>query len=181
MTIDRNEANAMLADIEAIGRRVKQSSIYRRSSLVLIFWGVVIVVGNIVGFFDGRWAVYSWTLLDLLGIGGTMVILTRSQGGTVFHMRIIAAFALLLVFGFIWSTLLGNLGPHELDAFWPTLFLFGYALLGFWLGLTFTVIGVGLTALILAGYYWAGNAFDLYLAVVNGGGLILCGLWMRRA
>jgi hypothetical protein len=92
-----------------------------------------------------------------------------------------AAFVLLVGFGFTWSTLLGRFGPHERDAFWPSLFLFGYALLGFWLGRTFTVIGVGLTVFIMIGYFWAGNAFDLYLAVVNGGGLVLCGLWMRRA
>ncbi len=59
--------------------------------------------------------------------------------------------------------------------------MFVYALAGLWLGRAFTLIGVGLTALVLAGYFWAGEAFDLYLAAVNGGGLILCGLWMRRA
>ena len=76
---------------------------------------------------------------------------------------------------------IGKFGPRELDAFWPTLFEFGYALAGLWFGRAFTIIGVSLAALILAGYFWAGPAFDLYLAAVNGGGLILCGLWMRRA
>ena len=42
-------------------------------------------------------------------------------------------------------------------------------------------LGLGLTALILAGYVWAGAAFPLWLAAVSGGGFILCGLWMRRA
>jgi hypothetical protein len=62
-------------------------------------------------------------------------------------------------------------------AFWPTLFLFGYALAGLWFGAAFSAIGLGLTALILAGYVWSGAAFSLRLAVVCGGGFILCGLW----
>ena len=66
-------------------------------------------------------------------------------------------------------------------AFWPTLFLFGYALAGLWFGAAFSAIGVGLTALILAGYACSGAAFPLWAAAVSGGGFILCGLWMRRA
>jgi len=181
MTIDRSEADAMLADIEAITRRVKQSSVYRTSSLVLILWGLVVAAGNVAGFFDGRWAGYSWVAVDLIGVIGTIAILGRAGGSGAVSGRLIAGFALFFAFGFAWSQLLGRFGPRELDAFWPSLFLFGYALAGLWLGRAFTLLGVGLTALVLAGYFWAGEAFDLYLAAVNGGGLILSGLWMRRA
>jgi hypothetical protein len=40
---------------------------------------------------------------------------------------------------------------------------------------------VTLSAVIVAGYLWSGEWFTLWLAVFNGGGLILCGLLMRRA
>ena len=66
-------------------------------------------------------------------------------------------------------------------AFWPTLFLFGYAVAGLWFGAAFTTIGIGLTALTLAAYFWSGAPFSLCMAVITGGGFILCGLWMRRA
>jgi hypothetical protein len=52
---------------------------------------------------------------------------------------------------------------------------------GLWLGRALVAIGLGITALIVAGYLWIHVWFDLYLALVAGGGLILCGLWMRRA
>jgi hypothetical protein len=40
---------------------------------------------------------------------------------------------------------------------------------------------VGLSAVIVAGYLSiGGSAFNVFLAIVHGGGLILCGLWMRR-
>jgi len=50
-----------------------------------------------------------------------------------------------------------------------------------WFGWAFTAIGLGLTALIVAAYFWSGAAFSLSMAVITGGGFILCGLWMRRA
>jgi hypothetical protein len=40
---------------------------------------------------------------------------------------------------------------------------------------------LGLSALVLVGYLWSGEWFNLWLAAVNGGGFILCGGWMRRA
>ena len=38
-----------------------------------------------------------------------------------------------------------------------------------------------LSALALAGYFWAGEWFELWMAFVDGGGLMLGGLWMRRS
>jgi hypothetical protein len=43
------------------------------------------------------------------------------------------------------------------------------------------LIGVGISILTLIGYFYVGGAaFLLWMAFVNGGGLILGGLWMRR-
>ena len=54
-------------------------------------------------------------------------------------------------------------------------------LAGLWFGRAFVAIGLGITALTLIGYFFvAGAAFLLWMAAVNGGGLILGGSWMRR-
>ncbi len=121
-------------------------------------------------------------LVDAVGVAGTIFLLRRGGGPAArFPLRALAAFALFYVFGWIWADLLGRLAPRQEMAFWPTLFLFGYAVAGLWLGWVFTGVGLGLTALILAGYFWSGAAFPLWLAIVTGGGFIICGLWMRRA
>jgi hypothetical protein len=71
--------------------------------------------------------------------------------------------------------------PRELGAFWPIYFMLFYCLAGLWFGRAFISIGLGITALILIGYFFVGGAaFLLWMAAVNGGGLILGGLWMRR-
>ena len=55
------------------------------------------------------------------------------------------------------------------------------AIAGLWFGYAFVAIGLGITALTLIGYFHVGDAFELWMAFVNGGGLILGGLWMRRS
>jgi hypothetical protein len=56
-----------------------------------------------------------------------------------------------------------------------------YAIAGLWLGYAFVLIGVGISILTLIGYFYVGGeAFSLWMAFVNGGGLLLGGLWMRR-
>ena len=181
MTLDADEASAALADIESIARRVKQSSIYRASSLTLIGWGVIVAIGNLAEPLAGRWAGGVWIALNLLGAAMTIFLLGRARQGGVPPIRALAAYAMFFAFGIAWSMVLGKMGPREQDAFWPTLYMFGYAFAGLFFGRAFTVLGIGLTALILAGYEWVGAGYGLYLAVVDGGGLMLCGYWMRRA
>jgi hypothetical protein len=56
-----------------------------------------------------------------------------------------------------------------------------YSIAGMWLGYAFVLIGVGISLLTLIGYFYVGGlTFLLWMAFVNGGGLILGGLWMRR-
>ena len=182
MTIRSDEAAATLADIESVVGRVKQSRIYRNAALVIILWGVVDLVRDLLLAVGPRWFGPRWFLVDLFGVAGTIVLLRRG-GGPVsrFPLRILAAFALFYGFGWIWSNVIGQFGPREQMAFWPTLFLFGYALAGLGFGAAFSAIGLGLAALIVAGYLWSGDAFLLWQALVTGVGFVLCGLWMRRA
>ena len=57
-----------------------------------------------------------------------------------------------------------------------------YCIAGLWFGPAFIAIGLGITVLTLIGYFFVtGFAFLLWMAAVNGGGLILGGLWMRRS
>jgi hypothetical protein len=182
MTIRSHEAAAMLADVESIVARVKQSRVYRNAALIIILWGGVDLLRDLLIAMWPAWFAPRWFLADAAGVVGTVALLRfgAAPAGR-FPLRILAAFALFYVFGWIWSQLLGQFGPREEMAFWPTLFLFGYTLIGLWFGLAFSAIGLGLTALIVVGYVWSGDAFLLWQALVTGFGFMLCGLWMRRA
>ena len=182
MTIRSDDAAAMLADVESVVSRVKQSRIYRNAALVIILWGLVDLIRDVLIAVAPRWFGPWWFLVDLFGVVGTIVLLRRGSGLVArFPLRVLAAFALFYGFGWIWSNIFGHFGHREQMAFWPTLFLFGFALAGLGFGVAFSAVGLGLAALIVAGYLWSGDAFALWQALVTGVGFILCGLWMRRA
>ncbi len=67
-----------------------------------------------------------------------------------------------------------------MSVFWPIYFMLFYCLAGLWFGHAFLTIGLSITVLTLIGYFFIGGAlFLLWMAAVNGGGLILSGFWMR--
>ena len=182
MTMDAQQAGAILAEVDSIVARVRQSRLYRFTGALLVLWGAIVIAADLIGFVWPHWSVWTWAAANALGAAASFAML-RAEPDVPRGMpwRFLAPFALFAAFGLLWSVGLGRFGPREPDAFWPTLFLFGYALAGLWFGAAFAALGLGLSALVLAGYLWSGEAFTLWLAAVNGGGFILCGLWMRRA
>jgi hypothetical protein len=183
MNIGPTEAAAALIDIESVTRKVKQSSWYRLTGTTIMLWGFLVALGYAAVHFAPHAMVPVWLTINGIGVVATAALkahMARTRGDS-FDPRGLVAILLFFGFGLLWSRLLGAFGARESNAFWPTLFMFGYAVAGLWLGRAFVVIGLVITALVVAGYLWIGDWFDLYLALVAGGGLVLCGLWMRWA
>ncbi len=181
MHIDAKSAEASLADINLIVGRLKQSSFYRGASTLMMVWGGLVAFGYIACYFLAPDAPLIWIAVNIVGVLATIATgLQYRRGGMDFDWRIVMAIFLFFALGLICSRM-GHFGGREYNAFWPILFMFGYALAGLWLGRVFILLGVSIAALTFAGYLWVERWFELYLAVVDGGGLILAGLWMRRA
>jgi hypothetical protein len=182
-SIDPKEAASALSDVEDIVRRVRQSRIYNFASLTLIVWGVLTFAGYLVSYLSPRNAGYAWVAVYLAGVAGTVALSAfhRARSGVrTFDLRMFAAFLLFIAFGIFATAWLGHFTPRQLGTFWPIYFMLVYTIVGLWIGQAFVAIGLGIIALTLVGYFLIGDAFDLWMAVVNGGGLILGGLWMRR-
>jgi hypothetical protein len=183
MTIEGREAAAALSDIEDIVRRVRQSRIYQLASLLLIMWGALVFAGYLVTWLSPRYAFYAWPAVYVVGIAGSVVISVSNRmrsGVRTFDARMLAAFVSFIAFG-IFSSWLGHFGPRQLSTFWPIYFMLIYTIAGLWVGYAFVAIGLSIIVLTLVGYFFIGDAFDLWMAFVNGGGLMLGGLWMRRS
>jgi hypothetical protein len=182
--IDSKQAAEALTEIDAIVRRVRQSKIYDISSLILIMVGALVFFGNIASFLWPRYAGYTWIAVDVMAVAGTFAIGAFAYPkGSVrgFDHRLLLAFLLFFAFGFLCTGVLGHYTPRQLATFWPIYYMLIYTLAGLWFGYAFVTIGLGISALTLVGYFFVGNWFDLWMAVVNGGGLVLGGLWMRRS
>ena len=182
--IDSKQATEALIEIDEIVRRVRQSRIYNLASLMLIMWGVLAFTGYIASYLWPRSAGSCWTAIYIVGIAGSFVISRFDRvrrGVRTFDLRMLAAFALFVAFGVFCANILGHFTPRQLGTFWPIYFMLVYTIAGLWVGHAFVAIGLCISALTLIGYFFVGDAFDLWMAFVNGGGLMLGGLWMRRS
>jgi hypothetical protein len=181
--IDRNEAAAALSDIEDIAERVRRSRVYQVASLIMMLWGVLTFGGYIAQHWWPRSSNITWIGINLVGLAGSFALgfiqrplgMSPKSGG----WRVGIAFVMLVAFGIFWSNV-GHFSGRQMSAFWPTYYMLGYAVAGLWLGSAFTVIGFSIIALTLIGYFLVGPWFDIWMAFVNGGGLLLAGAWMRR-
>jgi hypothetical protein len=181
--IDSRQASSALAEIEEIGARVRQSLFYRRTSAMLILWGALTFAGYLISFWMPAQSRYAWIVVMVLGLCGSVaigIVTARRQGVNNFSHRILAAFLIFIAFGLIWSVGLGQLGARQLGTFWTSYFMLPYILLGLWLGWAFVAIGAAVMTLTFIGYFYSGDWFALWMAFVNGIGLIIGGLWMRR-
>jgi len=182
--IDSKQAADALSDIDDIVRRVRQSQIYDTASQLMMLWGALVFAGNLVTYLTPRYADYAWLLVYVGGVAGSAAVsvVNRAKSGVrSFDLRIFAAYLMFFAFGFFCVNVLGHFTPRQLGTFWPIYFMLMYCMAGLWFGYAFIAIGLAVTALTLIGYYFIGAAFPLWMAFVNGGGLILGGLWMRRS
>jgi hypothetical protein len=181
-SIDPREAASALSDIDDIVSRVRQSRIYGFASMMLIAWGALTFAGYLVTWLSPRNAFYGWAAVYVVGIAASIAISVSDRmrsGVRTLDYRMLAASLLFVAFG-IFCCWLGHFGPRQLGTFWPIYFMLVYTIAGLWVGQAFVAIGLGIIALTLVGYFLIGE-FDLWMAFVNGGGLILGGLWMRRS
>jgi hypothetical protein len=181
MTIDPREAATSLSDIASIERRTRETLIYARSSASLILWGLLVGAAYVASFLEPALRYRHWIAVAVLGFTGSFLIHYRHRARDS-HLGELLLYTELVLFGFGFAFLLlfWPVTPRQIAAFWPLLFMLGYVIGGIWLGRFFIYCGLGVSALTLAGYFWAGPWFLPWMAVVNGGGLIAGGLWLRR-
>lgn len=175
------EAAQALSDIEQIVQRVRQSRIYDVASKIMIAVGILVLAGNLANFVAPRQANFIWIGVNVLTVAIAAALSTMGSRTQTFDFRLLAAFLLFYAFGVLCSVVLGHFGPRELGAFWPIYFMLFYCIAGLWFGRAFMTMGLAIIALTLIGYFFVeGSAFLWWMAGVNGVGLIISGLWMRR-
>jgi hypothetical protein len=180
--IDSQEARAALSDIEEMVRRVRQSQTYDLASLIMILWGVLVFAANIVNWLWPQLGNEIWIGTNIVGALATLAIVYSRTGDHRFDIKMLVVYVLFFAFGYLCTKVLGHFTPRQLGAFWPIYFMLFYAIAGLWFGYAFIAIALVITVLTLIGYFYiVGWAFLLWMAFVNGGGLILGGLWMRRS
>jgi hypothetical protein len=186
MPIDRKEAAASLSDVALVEQRTFTAVFYGIGSRIFLLWGVLTAAGYLWCQYFPEHAGRAWGMLDGLGTVAMIALLHRRSrrmmpGQRALGQRLVGALLLLFLFGGLILGLLGPFDGRRIDALWPLIFALGFGLMGLWVGRFFLLCGAVLAALTVVGFLWSGPWFSLWMAVANGGALLLGSLWLRRA
>lgn len=184
MTVDREEASAMLHDVEDVESRIRQALIYANTGRYLFLWGTIFLVGFTCNYFFRPWSDDLWWALEFVGLCVTVAFAAahrrRAQiAGTAILWRPAISIAAVVGFGSLWVRLL-DMGWREQVTFWPTMLSFILFLVGLWVGRTLALAALAIFAVALTGYFVAGPYLHLWMAVAMGGATIAGGFWLRR-
>jgi len=184
VTVDRDEASALLNDVASIEARVRELLIYSRVSDYLILWGAIFFVGFTGTFFFRDAANTLWLFLEAIGGAATVGIVARRvmrnrAPALAVVSRAVFSVIGVLAFGTLWIWL-AHMGWREQVTFWPTLLGFLLFMIGQWAGRALVIGGFVLFVATLSGYFLAGDYLHLWMAVAAGGSMIAGGLWLRR-
>jgi hypothetical protein len=184
MTTEREEAGALLSDVEGIESRIRQLLLYSSVSDYLFLWGAIWAFGFTANYFFHDRADPLWLGLQAVGLIGTVAIVAfhrrRSESRNTYMLwRAAISVAAVVGFGTLWVWLL-HMEWREQVTFWPTLLSFILFLVGLWIGRALALAALAIFVIALTGYFVAGPYLLLWMAAAVGGSMIAGGFWLRR-
>jgi len=196
MNVSPQQAADALRDIEQTEEHSRELAGYRRWAPILFLWGAISVLGYGAMGLSFRYNIL-WLPLLAVGTGVTIIFarrVTRDVERAAFLSRRVgltwAAMMLLYVATF---ALVQPKMPTLFTPFPGLVIGTTYMLMGVWIGKRYAVLGFAIFALTMIGLYgfnwyrelvsseWPATYFAFWMAGVMGGGLILGGLWLRKA
>jgi hypothetical protein len=174
------QASDLLRQIEATEQRTLETIGYREASGYLMIWGLVWASAfGASHFFPGSsGAVWLVALAAGTAASAWLGLRQAKNGAPSTNGRVWTTVALIFGFGIVASALLG-MGPRQVSLFWVLMIMTIYMVMGTWLGSRFAVLGASIAALVCVVYFVAPDAFNLWMALLGGGGLLLGGFWLR--
>lgn len=183
MGITPGEAREALETVRRVEERTRRAIALAGGGPILMIWGVVWLVGYLGGhFLESAATGWVWLVADLAGLAGTVFVVTRVQrwmrdpGGR----RIGLFWVLLLAYALLWIWASRPLSGAQVSLIAASVAMFGYAVMGLWLDRIFLWIGLGVTAIAIAGYLLLPAIFGLWMAVLGGGALLWSGVYIHR-
>lgn len=183
MEISPEEARESLHEIEQVIANTRRSIGRGQSSGILILWGVIWSIGYSASQFFPARSGLVW--LPLVAVGVIFSFwhhprkrqqIKRGPNDSRFGLF----WLVLYLYIGIWTFLLYPFNFAHMPAFIATVPMFAYVIGGMWLDRFFVWLGLGVTALAVAGVFLAPGWLNLWMAVTGGGSLIWAGLHVRR-
>ena len=145
---------------------------------MMIVWGLVWLICNWATWLGGP----RWHLAWPVGVAiATVFTLVRARAGPRRRWRGLATVSVIVAYALLTGLITGIHDSLTANAMVSLLVAASYVGLGIWTGARFAWIGLGLAAMICAGWFLDRAHLELWLAIGGGGALIVTGLWLRRA
>lgn len=185
MGISKSEAASALTDIESATRRSGLLKGYHIAGPILMVWGVIWAVGySAMGLLEPeRWGLV-WLVLDVVGITATILLARRGGKGAAkagTSWKIMAGVLAVMAF---YAATFALFQPSSADvalAYPGVVTGLIYAGVGIAYAPRYLWIGTAVFAASMVGYFFFQPWLAFWMAAVGGGGLIVAGLWLRRA
>jgi len=186
MQITADEAQESLAAIHSIRQRMRRAVANGGAHYFFILWGVIWFFGFLGShFFTGKITGYIWLVLDILGGFGSWVIglllrrRLRNTSVSVTGRRIGLFWLTLFIYCALTIWIAGPMDGKKLAMFIIIFVMVGWIAMGFLLSSSFAKLALLVTAIAFAGYFLFPEIFYLWMALLGGGTMIGCGLYIR--
>lgn len=181
MQISSDEAMNALAEVDRTEARNREARTYWIGSPHLILWGLIWVVAyTATGLWPGK-AGLIWGLAWIPGAVGGAVMGNRHRWPKGSHGKRLGLIAIAILFLVSTYAIMEPHSGEQLGAYPPIVVAAAYSVAGVLVARRYLVIGGALLVLTLVGYFFLKPWLAFWLAAVGGGGLILGGLWFRKA
>ena len=187
MSITKNEAETALRDTEKAEEHSLTLHHYEVSSPYLLLWGALWIIAGIISVISPENTGTGWLIVNTTGIVATGYLVARDAQRFTKHsarseaLRYMAAVVIITVFLTMTFAIFNPVSGTQIQSFITVLIAAIYMIMGLWAGYRLTVIGAVLAVLVVSALFLAPAQFPSMVSILGGGGLILGGLWMRRA
>jgi hypothetical protein len=195
MTIDERTAAEALAETERGEQRSLDLYGYAVAAPYLLVAGLLWLAAGLLHQFSALGAAWAWPATAVVGTPAMAAIAFMQSRSRTRGLRAAGRRASSLD-GVFWKgmgvwlmtsafvvaalTIFAPFSGLEAHAFIGLVSGLAYALAGLWLGRRILVTGVVIAALSLIGYFAVPEHFSLFMALVGGGGMVACALWLRK-
>jgi len=163
-------------------KRARSEADWRGVFILFFMWGAIWLVANLATQFYPNTAGLAWLVLDAIGVTATIFVLSRAHSRVAgpWFRRVMMFWLSLFVYAALWLFLMAPLTDRQFGTFLSTIAAFGFVAMGLWLpNRLFIWFGLFITAVMMAGYLWAGPWLWLWTAVAGGGAFIVAGIFIR--
>lgn len=188
MSISSEQAAQALREVEQT--RALSSTLYgyQKASPHCFLWGCIWLVGfSLTDFFPNHINLV-WIPLDILGIACATYLVTRSPQARDERSpsklnqtwRWLGSIFTIMAFFIAVQLVMQPTAERQVVSLIMLIVSMFYVLRGVWGSPRMGWTGIALAALTAFGFYEVHVHYDLWMAVVGGGSLILTGFWLRR-